>query len=242
MLTKTKRIPGPTVFIVSGRADAIQANERTASRGPAWSAWGATPMSMTAWPEADMLDGFLAFVKTHFDRISAERLDTPLALDMLDLRLVSLFEEAETDADLFKSQSIGLLQTRLLSAFENEPLEDGIAHSAERIISAHFESYDPTVALEAVKSLALQFDNPSFSSSVLQCLGRINLPGNEHWRRSLIREALEFGDVSIRDAAIETAEAWGDESLASELNDHLQFERSPWLRNSIEESIAALRK
>ena len=123
------------------------------------------------------------------------------------------------------------LSNKLYAAFEAVPLEDGIAHAADVVISDVLETDKRHHALEWLKGFCLDATRPEFASSVLRCLGRQNRPGTPAWRTALVEEALTVDNVQIRDAAVQSAESWADQTLRNILESH--DEPVSWLRDYI---------
>lgn len=142
--------------------------------------------------------------------------------------------------DLLKSEQRELRQydyvlAQLKLAFDLEPVEDGISHEAEIILQQQIESRDETNILRQLSCLVLSTESPSFTSSVLRCLGRRTDLGSRHWRTELIRDALSQDNLEIRDAAVQTAELWGGSDMRLILENHR--ETVSWLRDYISEVI-----
>jgi len=121
------------------------------------------------------------------------------------------------------------LSNKLLAAFEADPLEDGMNHPAERIIRKALSENQQI--FDWFKFFSLDEDRPSFAASVLRCLGRQTKLGTYSWRAELVRRGLAIDNVEIRDAAVQAADSWGDQELASILRSH--YEAEPWLREYI---------
>ena len=129
---------------------------------------------------------------------------------------------------------------RLWSAFETDPVEDGMYHPGEEIIEKALGSKESPRVLEWLKDLSLDPRHPSFSSEVLRCLSRQIHPGTAAWRAELVRDALAMDDIEVRDAAIQAAESWGGVQIRSVLNSHRESES--WLREYIGDVIDDLEK
>jgi len=134
--------------------------------------------------------------------------------------------------------SFNQLTNRLWAAFEAETLEDGMNHPAEGIISEFLDSFADRPLLHWFREIASDAEAPSFAASVLRCLGRNADVGTPEWRGNLIQEALSVKDAELRDAAIQAAESWGDQSLVGILRDHDETE--DWLHQYIQEVIEDL--
>ena len=227
MLTKTDRQFSPVALNLPNYTPDHGDEKQDKSHIPRWLCCGSTSISTIERSEADLIAGTIAVLRVHFDRISAEQLERAFVVDFLDIRTPSQVVIPRISLEAESLPTTSLFETRLRSAFENDPLEDGIRHPAERLVREEFHGGNASVSMSIAKSLALNFEDPGMATSMLQCLGRIRGLGNEQWRASIIRNALAALDVAIRDAAVEAAEAWGDEHIAEMLSDHLQYESVP---------------
>ena len=136
----------------------------------------------------------------------------------------------------------GLLHLRdlLYASFEAEPLEDGMDHPAEDIIDGAIRSTDDDHVFDWLYRACLDAEHPTFSASVLRCLGRQMRPGTVLWRTELVRKALTADDVEIRDAAVQVAEFWGGLDIRDQLKIRVQTEPLQWLRNYMQDVIEDL--
>ena len=132
------------------------------------------------------------------------------------------------------------LRDLLCASFEAEPLEDGIDHPAEDIIGGAIRSTGGDRVFDWLYRACLDAEHPTFSASVLRCLGRQMRPGTELWRTELVRRALTMDDVEIRDAALHAAEFWGGLDMRDMLKIKVQTEPSQWLRNYMQDVIEDL--
>ena len=130
------------------------------------------------------------------------------------------------------------LSSRLNAAFEAEPLEDGMDHAAEKIISAVLRSPQDRQVLDWFKGFCLDAAHPNFAASVLRCLARQPNPSTTTWRTDLVRSALDMDDAEIRDAAVQAAEFWGGQDILNVLEAH--NEPLYWLRNYIRDVVEDL--
>lgn len=126
----------------------------------------------------------------------------------------------------------------LRSSFDVKPIEDGMDHPAEEIISKALQSPVDERVFDWLKSFSLDAAHPDFAASIIRCLGRFNSPGTVFWRVDLIRSALAMGDAQIRDAAVQAAECWGGEGMRDVLKAHK--EPLPWLQDYIYDVIEDL--
>ena len=133
------------------------------------------------------------------------------------------------------------LRDFLHASFEAEPIEDGIDHPAEYIIGNAIRSPGSDRMFDWLFRACIDIEHPTFSASVLRCLGRKILPGTELWRTELVRKALEIEDVEIRDAAVQAAESWGGPEMRNVLKIKVQTEPLQWLRKCMQDVIEDLR-
>ena len=137
-------------------------------------------------------------------------------------------------------QGLSHLRDSLYTSFEAEPLEDGIDHPAEDIIGDAIQSTDNAGVLDWLFAACLDVEHPTFSASILRCLGRQRRLGTDSWRTELVQKALSIDDVEIRDAALQAAELWGGLSIRETLKIMVQTEPLPWLQNYMRDVIEDL--
>lgn len=93
-------------------------------------------------------------------------------------------------------------RNQILSAFEDAPVEDGMTHPAENIITEQLKSTKERFVLDWLEDFSLDTEYPCFAASTLRCLGRQEPPpGTITWRTDLIRDALSINDLEVQDAA-----------------------------------------
>ena len=131
------------------------------------------------------------------------------------------------------------LTSKLWSAFEAEPLEDGMNHPAEKIIEKALKPENQSI-LRWLRDLCLNDEEPDFAASVLRCLGRQVLPGTNSWRTELVRDGLATNNVEIRDASVQAAESWGGREILNVLESHSDPE--PWIRDYLQNVVNDLRE
>ena len=150
----------------------------------------------------------------------------------------SYFRQKAAQNASFAAQERVQLAQSLLVAFEIEPLEDGMGHAAEKIISEALRSPQDRQVLDWFKGFCLEATRPNFAASVLRCLARRPNPGTTSWRTDLVRSALDMEDAEIRDAAVQAAEFWGGQDIRNVLETHK--EPLQWLRNYVRDVIEDL--
>ena len=109
---------------------------------------------------------------------------------------------------------------RLHASFDAEPLEDGMDHPAEQVITVALASDDPDKVLRWVWSACLESESPAFAAATFLCAARQPGIGTAAWRAGLVRGGLASGDIELRDAAIQAAESWGEPGLREILAAH----------------------
>lgn len=114
-----------------------------------------------------------------------------------------------------------LLDIKLCAAFDAAPLKDGIDHAAENILQEALRSpASSLLAAETLRELCLNPERPAFGASILRCLGRLPDASTPEWRTQLVREALNADNPEVRDAAMQAAESWGGNGIATVLREH----------------------
>lgn len=148
---------------------------------------------------------------------------------------VSVYRQKETLVDAIPSKDHDRLFYTLRASFEVKPIEDGMEHPAEEIITNAIRDLDSERVFEWFRSFALDVEHPNFAASVIRCLGRLHSPGTIYWRVDLVRSALVVEDAEIRDAAVQAAEHWGGADIRNVLKEH--EEPLPWLRDYVRDVI-----
>ncbi len=170
------------------------------------------------------------------ERASAAPVVTLLGASLFPVVMdIDCFKPAEAQQALVENRKQARLAVELRATFEADPLEDGMNHPAEQILSKALRSTEDKRVLDWLRAFSLDAAHPSFAASVLRCLGRQVNPGTGSWRAGLVRDGLTMDDVEIRDAAVQAAELWGDPDMRSVLESHSEPE--PWLRNYIRDVI-----
>ena len=143
------------------------------------------------------------------------------------------------DRESFEADHLEIrrLEFKLIAAFEETHLEDGINHPAEQILHDGLQSANAQDLLTWFRALVTDIERPFLASAVLRVLGRCR-PGTSAWRAGTVRAALVSDDVEIRDAAVQAAESWGGSEIREVLQGHL--EPTPWLRTYIDDVIEDL--
>lgn len=160
----------------------------------------------------------------------------------IEKKLQSTWALADQGAALRNAvQGLSRLKDLLYASFEAEPLEDGIDHPAEDIIGDAIRSTNEVRVLDWLSGACLDSEHPTFSASILRCLGRQAHLGTESWRTELVSKALTVDDAEIRDAALQAAEFWGGLSMLDILKIKVKTEPLQWLRNYMQDVIEDLK-
>ena len=133
-----------------------------------------------------------------------------------------------------------ILESRLHTALESEPFEDGFDHPIDDIIREALNGPHPQETLLVFRSYSLDAYRPAFAAAILQSIGRQDLPGDIAWRTSLVENALMAEEFQIREAALDAADAWGEIELVNVLESH--DEPVHWLRVRFHKAINTLRQ
>ena len=140
------------------------------------------------------------------------------------------------DPTLFEIAGQDSLEAKLKSAFDADPVEDGVTHSAEHIIEQALLSEDEQRVCGWLAQMSTDSEQPVFAASVLRCIGRQTL-GTATWRAEVLKESLASCDLEIRDAAVHAAEEWDSPEVKSVLRGH--SEAVSWLRDYIEDVLGS---
>ena len=182
---------------------------------------------------------FLGWIKESPDSHTFFQGSFPISDDAIALQKeVRLAQEWFPDLvsrELIDEREQTRLAHKLHSAFETEPLEDGMHHKAEDIIEQALQSDEDGRILDWLKDFSLDDTQPAFAASILRCLGRQEYLGTSSWRSELVRDALASDDVEIKDAAVQAAELWDDPHILPVLKSH--YEPESWLRDYISDVI-----
>ena len=176
---------------------------------------------------------------------AATQFDDLLADTLLNLHGTISGQWAKLTRETVRSQDLvsdnrfkASLVVELSSSFENESVEDGMDHPAEKIIAEALQVSQNRRVLAWLLEMSTDVSQPSFAASVMNCLARQVAPGSTEWRANVVRSGLRVNDVEIRDAAVQAIEEWADSGLVEILK--LHEEEEPWLRNYIFDVIEDL--
>jgi hypothetical protein len=135
-----------------------------------------------------------------------------------------LAPEAEID------RALGLV----VSAVEDDPVEDGFAHPAERTLTDFLVRHGAAPLYRVLFEGAMK---PPILASMIRLLGR-EKPSDTYFRTCILRQGLRSPSVEVRDAAVQAAELWADLDSLRCLRE--QREATPWLADYIKKVIRDL--
>lgn len=128
-------------------------------------------------------------------------------------------------------------RTRTISALEQEPVEDGLAHPVEEVLAEAFRVIDETPVWVHTVLIGM-LDNPALAAGLLRCLGRVGYTAVGPSGTSLVMIGLGHDHVVVREAAIVAIEHWARPELASLLASHR--ERVQWLADYARQVVSDL--
>lgn len=140
-------------------------------------------------------------------------------------------EEARPSDDLLRR-----LRQQIWTRLDEEPLEDGVTHSAEELVAGALSG--PAGQLSAFAQLLKTESNPEFLASMLRLAGRVGRTARRDWRGAVIKAALGSSSPTLREAAVEAIEQWEDSELLPLLRAHT--ESVSWLKAYIDDVIEDL--
>jgi hypothetical protein len=161
-------------------------------------------------------------------------LDEPRYVYPEDISTVNIepLASENTEKDEFKSA--------LLFELEREPVEDGVAHTAEVIIQttlARFPQQAPGWIHNLFDEMLAQ-GKLSYTSGLLQCIGRVRSYAIKEVGKALVVGGLRQESIEIREAAISVIEQWSGEEMIAILRGHK--DPTPWLAEYAEQVIQDL--
>ncbi len=128
------------------------------------------------------------------------------------------------------------LRQQIWTRLDDEPLEDGVTHSAEKVVAGALSG--PAAQLSAFAQLLRTESNPEFSASMLRLASRVGRTARRDWRGAVIKAALGSSSPTLREAAVEAIEQWEDAELLPLLRAHT--ESVSWLKAYIDDVIEDL--
>ena len=142
-------------------------------------------------------------------------------------------ERADLAARLLESLDAGepayeRFSRSIVRALEDEPIEDGFLHPADKLIEAAMRADTMACREWLARTLTENFSSrPALAGAILRCISRLDHSRVVGWGGGLVRSALAHRDVEVREAAIRALEAWGGDEAISLLRNHADSE--PWL-------------
>lgn len=130
-------------------------------------------------------------------------------------------------------------RTKLIATLLDEPIEDGVTHSAEGLIDEALRA-DPSDCQNWLSQVLVEQypTRPSLCASIVRCIGRLDHNRVRGWGMRVIDDALQNRDAEVRDAAICALEAWGGPAALDMLRRHQDAEA--WLSEYVQQVIVDL--
>jgi hypothetical protein len=141
-------------------------------------------------------------------------------IEVLVIRVFTSWRTKAVSVSSTKGHDRRSFLDRLHASFDAEPLEDGMDHAAEQLITVALASEDPDAVLQWIRSACLESESPAFAAATFLCVARQPEIGTATWRAELVHRGLASDDIELRDAAIQAAESWGDTGLRQILAAH----------------------
>ena len=113
--------------------------------------------------------------------------------------------------------------------FEEEPIEDGMEHPAERVLLDLARGS----GVAAILASRLREGSYRHRAALLRCVGRLPVGLAGEWGIPLAAAMLEDRDIEIRDAAIRALELWGAPAATDALRVHSEKEPVKWLADYV---------
>ena len=128
---------------------------------------------------------------------------------------------------------------QLIVSLLEEPIEDGVGHPAEELISDVMQE-DRSFCLDGLSRILIElYDRrTSLCASVLRCIGRLEKRQAGQWGLQVVDDALNKSDVEVREAAIRALESWGGSDALDLLREYRETES--WLSDYVRQVIADL--
>jgi hypothetical protein len=152
----------------------------------------------------------------------------------LNLSAPSLFYESET-----VSLDRASLRDRdaLIAAYESDPVEDGVAHLGDRLLSSALERHG-SATRRWILDVVASSGSAAIAASLVKSCSRTRHSGSTRWKTKLVAAGLRHSSVEVRDAAVQAAELWSDKPLVQLLLRH--EEPVSWLRDYISNVVQHL--
>ena len=165
-------------------------------------------------------DHWSATARTQGLAISHDAAWLQTEIEALVIRVFASWRTKAVSVSSTQEQNRRRFLDRLHASFDAEPLEGGMDHPAEQVISAALESEDRDTALQWISSACLESESPAFAAATFLCVARQPEIGTATWRAGLVHGGLTSDDIELRDAAIQAAESWGGPGLRQILAAH----------------------
>jgi hypothetical protein len=200
----------------SGQFDELL-TERTATLG-------ASPLSHMRARSMAILMGAVASSVTLASNPAMTQALVPESLAVPGFVGVNAETKSATDRT---GEEVRRLLRRAMAAIEQEPVEDGISHPAERWLA---EALDKGGAGALCAQMLEGPLGTSLIASLVRLLGRLSFE-EPIVKEQILWQALASPSIELRDAAVQAAELWADRTAIEVLRGHA--EPVPWLAEYI---------
>lgn len=141
-----------------------------------------------------------------------------------------LFEEAALQFHQLLNPRASTIE-ELRAAFEQSPVESGMAHPAERVLEEAVRRYGADEVGEEIARSWSSLDAEE-QAGTLRCCGRIH--AIEDAIRAVVAESLTSDDLLVRDAAVRALEGWHSKASLELLREHRTREPDAVLASYVE--------
>lgn len=150
---------------------------------------------------------------------------------LLTCRTVNITQEGGNSSNIDRR---AIMQDRFVKEIprrlSEEPIEDGVTHSAESIINEALEDFGHKAHEWLQDVFETNFvHRPVVASGILRCVGRIDIAKVEHWGFTIASKGLKHDNIEVRDAAIRALEHWGSKKAVEHLRQYVISEPCDWL-------------
>jgi hypothetical protein len=128
----------------------------------------------------------------------------------------------------------------LILSLEEEPIDDGYTHPAERIIKEALVQHKATAA-NWIQSVYLKnMKRAAVAAGILRCVGRLNRKMMQPWGLVMAISGISHPDIEVRESAVRALESWGGRDSLETLKIYKDIEEVPWLKDYIKQVIVDL--
>lgn len=160
----------------------------------------------------------------------------PYAPDSGRAKHQNYLEQTSSKINYFQETAYSIAQkkfrSRFIASLEEDCIEDGYHHPAEKILSNALQD----LSLSAIDCLQGIFatkvtSNPSLAADILKCMGRIDPHLFGHGKLLFVQVGLVQPSIEVRESAVRLIEEWESDSFKETLEYFISREKVEWLRN-----------